>query len=158
MQRITITLPEDFCDMLDSFVAARGYTNRSEACRDLMRAGLQTQTRAEAADGSALAALSYVFNHETRNLARRLTQHHHDHHDLSVCTTHVHLDHETCMEVTILRGQVDAIRAHADGVLSQRGVMHGNLFLVPVEEGVEVHGHAGKPAHAHTHLRVKDSF
>lgn len=157
MERITITAPKDLCDALEAFVAERGYANRSEACRDLIRLGLASGAGETVADAPALGTLTCVFDHESRQLAQRLTSHHHSGHDLTVCSTHVHLDHHACLEVTVLRGPASALRAHADGVLSQRGVLHGRLHLMPIEERVETHSHGG-PAHSHAHVAVRDRF
>ena len=153
MQRVTVTLSEDLCQELDHFVQDRRYDTRSEAVRDLLRMGLRG-TRDEDGTGEAMGVLSYVYDHHTRDLASRLMHHHHDHHALSITTSHVHLDHETCLETAILRGSVAALRAYADGVLGQRGVMHGNLFLIPVE----CNSSADKDGAAHQHLHVRESF
>lgn len=135
MQRVTITLDEDLVAEIDAFMLARGYSNRSEAMRDLTRAGL-TETRAgEAATGACVGALVYVFDHERRELARRLTSVHHHHHGLSLATTHVHLDDDTCLEVALLRGDVEEVRHLADHVIAERGVRHGRLVIVPTEPG-----------------------
>lgn len=155
MQRVTVTLPESLCMDLDQFVKDRRYDNRSEAMRDLLRLGLRGPE--QDAQGEAMGVLSYVYDHHTRDLASRLMHHHHEHHALSITTSHVHLDHETCLETAILRGPARALRAYADGVLSQRGVMHGNLFLIPVERHASAHDH-GHGATPHEHLHVRDSF
>ena len=155
MQRVTVTLPESLCQELDQFVADRRYDNRSEAMRDLLRMGLRGPD--EDAQGEAMGVLSYVYGHHTRDLASRLMHHHHDHHALTITTSHVHLDHDTCLETSILRGPVPALRAYADGVLGQRGVMHGNLFLIPVESTASAHDH-GHGSAPHEHLHVKESF
>ena len=154
MQRVTVTLPGPLCEELDRYVTDRRYDNRSEAVRDLLRTALR-QPGSTTEDGEAMGVLSYVFDHHTRELASRLMHHHHDNHALSVSTSHVHLDHDTCLETAILRGPVSALRAYADGVLGQRGVMHGNLFLIPIEAHAHDHGH-GHTSHEHVH--VKDSF
>ncbi|MFU8897752.1 MAG: nickel-responsive transcriptional regulator NikR [Roseinatronobacter sp.] len=156
MQRVTITLPGPLCTELDRHVADRRYDNRSEAVRDLLRTALR-DTAAPAQTGTAMGVLSYVYDHHTRDLASRLMHHHHDHHALSITTSHVHLDHDTCLETAILRGPVAALRAYADGVLGQRGVLHGNLFLIPIEARAHTHDH-GHGADHHEHLHVKDSF
>ncbi|MCH8466289.1 MAG: nickel-responsive transcriptional regulator NikR [Roseinatronobacter sp.] len=155
MQRVTVTLPESLCHELDQHVQTRRYDTRSEAMRDLLRTALRGSE--EQATGEAMGVLSYVYDHHTRDLASRLMQHHHDHHALSVSTSHVHLDHDTCLETAILRGPVAALRAYADGVLGQRGVMHGNLFLIPVETHAHLHDHGHGPER-HEHLHIKDSF
>jgi CopG family nickel-responsive transcriptional regulator len=155
MQRVTVTLPEALCATLDQFAQDHSYDNRSEAVRDLLRTAL----RGSDGDvtGDALGVLSYVYDHHTRDLASRLMNHHHDHHALSVTTSHVHLDHDTCLETAILRGPAQDLRAYADGVLGQRGVMHGNLFLIPVEAQQAAHEHAHGYG-AHEHLHVRESF
>src|SRR4051794_14886002 len=103
MQRVTITIDDDLLEALDRLVDRREYTNRSEAFRDILR---EMTDRQEAADPKVpcIATLSYVFDHGTRNLASRLTQTQHDHHDLTIASMHVHLDHESCLEISVLRG------------------------------------------------------
>lgn len=155
MQRVTVTLPETLCATLDGFARTHGYASRSEAVRDLLRAALTGA--ASDATGEAMGVLSYVYDHHRRDLASRLMRHHHDHHALSISSSHVHLDHDSCLETIILRGPAPALRAYADGVLGQRGVRHGNLFLLPVEARVEAHDH-GHGTAPHTHLHVRDSF
>ncbi len=156
MQRVTITLTEELSAELDAFVAARRFANRSEAIRDLLRLSLRIAD-APVTDGSAIGVLSYVYDHHTRDLASRLMQQHHAHHALTISSSHVHLDHHTCLESAILRGPANALRAYADGVLGQRGVRHGNLFLIPVEAQIDVHDH-GHGHEAHSHLHVKERF
>ncbi|MCC5962810.1 MAG: nickel-responsive transcriptional regulator NikR [Rhodobacteraceae bacterium] len=155
MQRVTVTLPEALCATLDQFAQDHSYDNRSEAVRDLLRTALRG--RDGDVTGDALGVLSYVYDHHTRELASRLMDHHHDHHALSVTTSHVHLDHDTCLETAILRGPAKDLQAYADGVLGQRGVMHGNLFLIPVEARQAAHEHAHGHG-AHEHLHVRESF
>lgn len=156
VQRVTVTLPGLLCDELDRYVADRRYDNRSEAVRDLLRAALRDGD-SSAEEGEAMGVLSYVYDHHTRELASRLMHHHHDNHALSVTTSHVHLDHDTCLETAILRGPVAALQAYADGVLGQRGVKHGNLFLIPIETQAHSHDH-GHGTAPHEHVHVKDSF
>lgn len=143
MQRVTVTLDDDLMADLDAIMAERGYQNRSEAIRDLTRAGL---TRAKVEAGTAancVAALVYTYDHSARDLSRRLTNTHHDHHDLSVSSLHVHLDHETCMEVSILKGPTRDVRHFADHVIAERSVRHGELVLIPdAGAGEAPHHHA----------------
>lgn len=130
MQRVTVTLDDDLMTDIDAIMAERGYANRSEAIRDLARAGL-SRARAETGEGNCVAALVYVYDHAARDLSRRLTNAHHDHHDLSVSSLHVHLDHGTCMEVSVLKGNVGDVRHFADHVIAERSVRHGELVLIP---------------------------
>jgi len=130
MERITITIDADLLSFVDERCAAKGYASRSEAIRDLLRNAAGAADRAPP-PGPSVATLSYVYDHETRDLARRLTNRQHDHHELSVATMHVHLDQRECLEVTVLRGDGGDLRSFADSVTSQRGVRHGYLHLLP---------------------------
>jgi len=155
MQRTTITLDDDLMARLDEFMSERGYANRSEAIRDLVRGGLEQSV--VQADGArqCLGAAIYVYDHEARELSSRLTRAAHDHHDLSLATLHVHLDHETCMEVTVLRGPARDVRHFADHVIAERGVRYGRLVLVPVDQRTETHSHGVTGASPHPHFHVK---
>ena len=155
MQRTTITLDDDLMARLDEFMADRRYANRSEAIRDLVRSGLEQATVEASPRARCLAAAIYVYDHEARELASRLTRAAHDHHDLSLATLHVHLDHDSCMEVTVLRGAVQEIRHFADHVIAERGVRHGRLVLVPIDERTETHSHGAGAASPHGHLHVR---
>ncbi|WP_313018620.1 nickel-responsive transcriptional regulator NikR, partial [Atlantibacter hermannii] len=109
MQRVTLSLDDDLLADVDALIQARGYQNRSEAVRDLVRAGLQ-DAAASSATGPCIAALFYIYDHEARELSRRLTRTFHDHHDLSLTSLHVHLDHGSCLEVSLLKGETQNVR------------------------------------------------
>ena len=130
MQRLTISVDDDLAASFDALVAARGYTSRSEAMRDLVRRALDDKRVEAGGNAPCIANLSYVFDHHLRDLSQRLTEIEHDHHELVVSTTHVHLDHDTCLESAILRGPIDAVRALANAVQAERGVRFGALNLI----------------------------
>ncbi|MET3613330.1 CopG family nickel-responsive transcriptional regulator [Rhizobium aquaticum] len=131
MQRVTVTLDDDLMAELDRVMAERGYQNRSEAIRDLARAGLK-QARVEAGDMThCVGVLSYTYDHKARDLARRLTNTFHDHHDISVASMHVHLDQDRCLEVSILKGSAEEVRHFAEHVTAERNVTHGELAIIP---------------------------
>jgi CopG family transcriptional regulator, nickel-responsive regulator len=159
MQRITVTIDDELVEELDLFIESRGYQNRSEAMRDLVRAGLQRDQEDKQAAGddstACVAALVYVYDHHVRELAKRLAHTHHDHHDISIATMHMHLDHDNCMEVAMLRGRAADVRHFAEHVIAERGIRHGRLVTVPVELKAEKHTH-GKHTHAHEHAHVKE--
>jgi CopG family nickel-responsive transcriptional regulator len=102
------------------------------------------------AEAPCVAALSYVYDHGARELSQRLVHAQHDQHDLSIATTHVHFDHDSCLEVAILRGGSGAIRRMADHLTAQRGVRHASLNMIPVKPAGVLHRHGedGVP-HAH---------
>jgi CopG family nickel-responsive transcriptional regulator len=152
MERITISVSDEFAAELAAFMESHTYANRSEAVRDLARLGLK---RAEPnLTGACVATLSYVFNHHVRELARRLTDAHHEHHDLQVATMHVHLDHENCLEVAVLRGDAAEVGELAKAIIAERGVSHGQVNFVPVAIDKAAHSHGG--GHGHTHIHPKN--
>lgn len=146
MQRLTITIDDDLVADIDHFIAQRGYANRSEAIRDLVRNGLQQSDREAPHGRNCVATLSYVYDHAARELPKRLTKDLHEHHDLAQATLHVHLNHDSCLEVTVLKGLSTEVKAFADRVIAERGVRHGHIVFMPVEG--DGHGHA---QHGHSH-------
>lgn len=135
MQRITISLDGELLEFIDELCRRRGYESRSEALRDIVRDTAKREQEASDTSKPCVATLSYVYEHDTRDLARRLTSSQHDHHNLSVSTLHVHLNHDDCLEVAILKGSISKVRTFADSVISQRGVRHGHLHVMPFEPG-----------------------
>jgi CopG family nickel-responsive transcriptional regulator len=122
MQRVTITIDDDLDAELERFMSTRGYDNRSEAIRDLARTGLQQAAMEISGPRPCVAALVYAYNHEARELPKRLTRDFHKHHDLAQATLHVHLDEESCMEVTVLKGRGSDVQRFADHIIAERGV------------------------------------
>ena len=135
MQRVTVTLDDALMAAIDRLMTARGTANRSEAIRDLARAGLQAAVAETEPNRPCVAALVYTYDHTRRDLSKRLTDSFHHHHDLSVSTLHVHLDQSRCMEVTVLKGLSGEVRHFADHVIAERGLQHGQLVVMPADPG-----------------------
>ncbi len=133
MERFTISLDESLARQFDALIAARGYVNRSEAVRDLIRGAIEHHRLRETPAGQCVANLSYVYNHHERELSERLTVLQHDHHELTVAAMHTHLDHDHCFESVILKGPTAAVRQFADTLVAERGVRHGKLNLIALE-------------------------
>lgn len=151
MDRFTISLDDSLAEDFDAWVRERGYTTRSEAVRDLIREALAKRHAARDRQRPCVAALTYVYNHEERELAERLNHVQHEHHDTVVSTMHAHLDHSHCIEAVLLRGAVHEVQALADAICNQRGVYHGSLNLIPARKTPR-HSHGEAGSHAHTHL------
>ena len=134
MQRLTISLDDDLAESFDELIQRRGYANRSEAFRDLLRRELGEEDLAAGKAKQCVAVLSYVFDHHERQLASRLTDIQHDHHDLAIATMHAHISHEDCVETVILRGATGKVRNFAQSVIAETGVRHGHVQLIPVEQ------------------------
>jgi CopG family transcriptional regulator, nickel-responsive regulator len=165
MERVTISLEGPLLQQFDEFVRRKGYRTRSEAVRDIVRDRLEVDRVTAHAAPFCVASVSYVYSHHERELARRITQIHHAHHDLIRSTVHVHLDHENCLEVALLEGATDRVQGLADALCAETGIRHGQVNLVPADVTV-AHTHAHEPEpegaptapadapHARPHLHV----
>ena len=128
LTRFGVSLDEELLEPFDALCAVKGYSNRSEAIRDLIRKALVAEEWQQA-DGQGAGTLTLVYDHHKEiDLAeRRLTQMQHDEHDIIIATLHVHLDHHNCLEVLILKGEAARVRALADKLISCKGVKHGTF-------------------------------
>jgi len=146
MRRLTISVDNELADTFDRLVAEKGYENRSEAFRDLLRGELDKK-RLQVGDAKyCVGVLSYVYNHHERELPRRLITMQHEHHDVTVATLHAHLDHDNCIESVILKGPTASVVAFAQAVIAEKGVRHGEFRPIPVDAAVS-------PRHRHHHVR-----
>lgn len=124
-ERFTISLDKKLLEEFDRHIRQKKYVNRSEAIRDLLREQLVKQ--AWNADEHVVGVISLVYDHHQRQLQDRLTQVQHDHHGLIVSTTHIHLNHDDCLEVIIARGKAGRVRDLAERLIAVRGVKSGHL-------------------------------
>ena len=151
MERFTISMDEQLFEHFDKLSHARGYVNRSEAIRDLVREYLETARMQKDNKGYCIATLSYIYNHHERDLASQVTSAHHHHHDLTLSSMHVHMDHENCLEVVILRGIIEDVRRFANQIIATNGVRHGKLHIVPIELAQGNHNHThSSVSHMHS--------
>ena len=142
MQRITISVDDELAEAFEQFTREHGYQNRSEAFRDLVRERLGRERIEKAPRHQhCMATVSYVYNHHERMLGQRVTESQHEHHDLGVSSLHVHLDHDNCLEVMVLRGHLAEVRRYAESFVAQPGVRHGNVHVIPVESEPRHHQH-----------------
>ncbi|HUV04041.1 MAG TPA: nickel-responsive transcriptional regulator NikR, partial [Armatimonadota bacterium] len=107
-------------------IRGKGYSNRSEAIRDIMRDYL-VEGEWESGQGEVVGTVTIVYDHHVRELSNVLTNLQHGFHDAILCTTHVHLDEHNCLEVVVVKGTSEQVRAIADRLISTRGVKHGKL-------------------------------
>ncbi|MGH9583391.1 MAG: nickel-responsive transcriptional regulator NikR [Bryobacteraceae bacterium] len=126
LSRIGIALDSNLLARFDRFIAGQGYTNRSEAFRDLIRDRL-AGAAVEDPQAPVVGTVTLIYDHHSRLLPEKLMNLQHEHHDLIICTTHAHLDHDTCLEVIILKGQSKAVQKLADTLIGTKGVQHGRL-------------------------------
>src|SRR5262245_1636001 len=132
LARVTISLEEPLLAAFDRLIESRGYANRSEAIRDLIRDRL-VREQGEAGTGEQVAVVSIVYDHHARELAAKLIDKQHHHHDLVVSTLHVHLGTDHCLEVSVLRGPAAEVRHLGEELLATRGVLHGEILFAGAE-------------------------
>lgn len=128
LSRIGVSIDADLLDKFDRLIAQRGYTNRSEAFRDLIRDEL-VEKAWESPDSHVVGTVTLVYDHHVRLLNEKLTGIQHDFHRSILSTLHVHLDHDNCLEVLVLRGRASEVRKVADALISTKGVKHGRLTM-----------------------------
>ena len=126
--RFGVSMDAELLAAFDGLIRQKGYANRSEAIRDLVRDAL-VKTDWEQDAGPVAAALCMVYDHHTPDLTHRLTHMQHDFAENIVSTLHVHLSQHDCLEVVILRGMPSRLQKLADRLLSTRGVKHGRLMV-----------------------------
>jgi CopG family nickel-responsive transcriptional regulator len=130
-----VAIDTGLLERFDRLIAGRGYTNRSEAFRDMIREELVEQSW-ESPESHVVGTVTLVYDHHARLLGEKLTGIQHEYHRSVLSTLHVHLDHDLCLEVIVIRGRAGAVRTLADTLISTKGVKHGRLTLTTA--GAEV--------------------
>ncbi|HEY3382574.1 MAG TPA: nickel-responsive transcriptional regulator NikR [Vicinamibacterales bacterium] len=128
LSRIGVAIDSELLADFDTLITKRGYGSRSEAFRDLIRDALINQA-AGADDAPVVGTITLVYDHRQRMLSDRLNAAQHEFHHEMLSTLHVHLDHEHCLEVVVVRGRAGQVRRVADTLISMKGVTHGRLTL-----------------------------
>lgn len=140
--RTGISLEQDLLERFDKMIEQKGYGNRSEAIRDLLRNHFVEED--VAVNKAVVATLTLVYDHHQPKLSEQLIEAQHSYKGKVLATTHVHLDHNNCLEVIILKGRGMEVKRFADHLLSLRGVQHGKLVLTNTAA-------SGNAAHHHQH-------
>ena len=128
LSRIGVAIDSGLLAKFDALIQDRGYTNRSEAFRDLIRDELVQKTW-EKPDQQVVGTVTLVYDHHVRLLSEKLTGIQHDFHHNILSTLHVHLDHDNCLEVLIVKGRAADVQRVSDALISTKGVKHGRLTL-----------------------------
>jgi len=125
--RTGVSLESDLLKKFDEAIAAKGYGNRSEAIRDLIREHLVAQEIDN--NKMVVGTLTIVYDHHRPNLTEKLVDLQHHAGGSVLAATHVHMDHHNCLEVIIMKGRGGELKSLANGILSLRGVKHGQLVI-----------------------------
>jgi CopG family nickel-responsive transcriptional regulator len=128
LERIGVAIERDLLAEFDAYIDRHSYPSRSEAFRDLMRNALSTDAEPRGNE-EVVATVSIVYAHSKRHLGDRMTHLQHEFHHTVVSSLHVHLDHDDCLEVIVLRGRARDVRRLADALIAMKGVRHGRLIV-----------------------------
>jgi len=127
LKRFSVSLEDDLLEKFDDYISSHGYSNRSEAIRDLIRKTLVNEEWE--LDSEVVGVVTLVYNHHQSQLQERITDLQHRYYQLITSTTHVHMEHHNCLEVTIVKGKASLVRELAEGLIALRGVKNGNLTM-----------------------------
>lgn len=128
MIRFGVSMEGELLTKFDKLIAGRGYTNRSEAIRDLVREKMVEESISDSSSPS-FGVLTFVYDHHVRQLEKNLTDFQHQHFESIISASHVHIDHDNCLEVIIMKDLAGKIREIGDRILSFKGVKHGKMSL-----------------------------
>lgn len=133
--RFGISIDDGLLKRFDDLIDNKGYVNRSEAIRDLIRSALVEEQWAKG-DEVTVGTVTLVYDHHTRDLADKMTEHQHSHHDSIISALHIHLDAHHCLEVVIVKGPAQAVKRMANELIGTKGVIHGKLVMTTTGQGL----------------------
>ena len=138
--RFGVSLEKDLLSDFDKHLKEKGYQNRSEAIRDLIREKLVEREWEVSDEGDVngkMAVLTIVYDHHQADLTKTLTDIQHRSHGVVYSTLHIHLDHDNCLEIMVLKGSVENIKTLGDKIISTRGVRHGKMIFTTTGKGLK---------------------
>lgn len=133
MQRISITVDKPIAEAFDELILKRGYKNRSEAFRDLLRNELAKEALLNP-EQECVAVVSYAFDHDKALLSKRNVKHQHAHLDMVISSIHVHATHGTCVEAVIAKGSYNKLKNFCENTIAEKGVGNGKINYLPIHE------------------------
>lgn len=133
MMRFGVSMSSRLLEQFDRLIEEKGYSNRSEAIRDLVRNRLVEEEWTQG-DVEVVGAISLLYSHDVRELTHKLTEFEHDHHGAIISTMHIHLTEHNCLEILAIRGQASEVREIAERLISIKGVRHGKLIMTTMGE------------------------
>lgn len=150
LSRIGIALDSNLLSRFDELTSRLGYTNRSEAFRDLIRDRLVTE-RTASPNSTVVGTVTLIYDHHEHGVTEKLTELQHAQHELVVSTSHAHLDHDSCLEVLIVHGKSGQIEEFAGRLIGLKGVQHGRLVMTVAQPASGPAHHKNGKLHGHKH-------
>ncbi len=151
LSRIGVALDSNLLERFDRYIVTQGYGNRSEAFRDLIRDRLNA-SRLQSPKVFVVGTVTLIYDHHSRLLPEKLMQLQHEFHEVIISTVHSHLDHDMCLEVVVVKGQLGQVQELADRLIGIKGVQHGKLVMSSPEAYLSQpapHAHRHQPNHRH---------
>ncbi|BDG01812.1 nickel-responsive transcriptional regulator NikR [Anaeromyxobacter oryzae] len=137
LERIGVSLEDDLLSRFDRLIGEKGYVNRSEAIRDLIRDALVQREWSESpAREERVAVVTLVYDHDSSSLAQKLAHIQHENHKAVVSALHVHMDEHNCLEVLVLRGRARDVVSMGEGLVSTKGVKYGKVVPATTGQGL----------------------
>ena len=133
--RFGVSIDERLLDKFNALIDEKGYSNRSEAIRDLIRNALVEEEWVQG-NQNTVGTVSLVYDHHTCDLSDKLTEHQHSHHNEIISALHVHLDSHHCLEVVVIKGKAKKIKKLAEELIGTKGVKHGKLMMSTTGKGL----------------------
>ena len=128
VERVGVSFEPELLSKFDVLIKEMGYSNRSEAIRDLVRKSL-IESDIESDKGEVIGTLTIIYDHDVGDVTNRLLHLQHHHHSEISSTSHIHVDKHTCLEVLVVRGQAKNVRELSDNIKAVKGVKHGELII-----------------------------
>lgn len=135
LARFGVSIPKQLLEAFDEYIEKKHYANRSEAIRDLIRQKLVEEEWKESKE-EVVGVITYLYDHHKRELAEKLLDLQHDFYDKIITTQHLHVDHERCLEIVLVKGKANEIRELADKIQALKGVLHVNLALTTLGKNI----------------------
>jgi len=136
LKRFGISLELGLLEKFDKLINQKGYDNRSEAIRDLIRDAL-VQHEWENDTEETIGTITIIYDHNASQITNNKTAKEHSHFHQIISTMHVHLDHENCLEVSAVRGSAKDVRRIADEIIGMKGVKHGKLVTTTTGKNIK---------------------
>ena len=128
VERVGVSFEPELLSKFDKLIKKKGYTNRSEAVRDLVRKSI-IESEIESEEGEVIGTFTMIYDHDVGDVTNRLQHLQHHHISEITSTTHIHVDEHTCLEVIVVGGKAKNIRKLADNIKAIKGVKHGELVI-----------------------------
>ena len=128
VERVGVSFEPELLERFDALIRSKGYTNRSEAIRDLVRRSL-VESEIDSGEGNVIGTLTIIYDHDVGDVTNKLLHLQHHHHAEISSTTHIHVDEHTCLEVLVVKGYARRVKLLADNIRALKGVHHGELVM-----------------------------